>query len=377
MRTFFSPHQRRRACCCFSALLLLALSTLLAACASGTTQPVAAGSGTSCPTTRGLQGSGSTFDNPLFTKMFSAYEQVPCGTTVSYLADGSGAGMNDLLEQTVDFAATDIPLTDANLARSQHGPILHIPVTLGAAAIVYHVIGVSSQLKLTGPVLADIFLGHITSWNDPAITQLNPGVSLPPLSITVIHRSDGSGTTGIFTHYLTQVSSAWNTTVGVSNYINWPVGIGFKGNGGVADGVQGTTGSIGYVELSYALRLHLSFAVLQNTAGQYVVPSIDGALAAAASVGSIPIDLRFFIVNAPGTDSYPISGYSWVIVYQQQNNANKGWALANLFWWMIHDGQRYAESLKYAMLPDIMVTKSETQIRLMTCGSGHAQCYRG
>jgi phosphate transport system substrate-binding protein len=376
MSTLFSTRQGSQASRYFG-VLLLALSTLLVACGAGTSQPAAEANGTSCPSTSALQGAGSTFDAPLFSKMFAAYAKVSCGLTVSYLGSGSSAGMNALLDQDVDFAATDVPLTNANLARSQFGPILHIPVTLGAEAIIYNVPGVPSQLKLTGPVLADIFLGKITAWNDPALTHLNPGVSLPPLSITVIHRSDGSGTTGIFTHYLTQVSSAWSTTVGASNYINWPVGIGFKGNGGVADGVQGTTGSIGYVELSYALRLHLSFAVLQNTAGQYVAPSIDGALAAAASVGSIPSDLRFFIVNAPGTDSYPISGYSWVIVYQQQNNANKGWALANLFWWMIHDGQRYAESLKYAMLPDIMVTKSETQIRLMTCGSGHTPCYRG
>jgi phosphate transport system substrate-binding protein len=308
--------------------------------------------------------------------MFAAYAQVPCAPAVSYLADGSGAGMNDLLEQNVDFAATDVPMTDVALARSQHGPILHIPVTLGSVAIVYHVIGVPSQLKLTGPVLADIFLGKITAWNDPAITQLNPGVSLPPLSITVIHRSDGSGTTGIFTHYLAQVSPTWNANVGAGYTVNWPVGVGFKGNGGVADGVQSITGSIGYVELSYALRLHLPYAMVQNAAGQYVAPSIQGAQAAAASsVGSIPADLRFFIVNAPGTDAYPLSGYSWLIVYQQQSDAAKGEALANLFWWMIHDGQRYAEPLHYAALPDMMVTRSEAQIRAMTCGS--SPCYTG
>ena len=275
MYTLFSLHQRRRAFCCFGVFLLLALSTLLAACGSDTTQPVAAGPGTTCPTTTGLQGSGSTFDNPLFTKMFAAYAQVSCGIGVSYLADGSGAGMNDLLEQNVDFAATDIPLTDANLARSQHGPILHIPVTLGSVAVIYHVPGVPpSQLKLTGSVLANIFLGKITAWNDPAITQLNPGLSLPPLSITVTHRSDGSGTTGIFTHYLAAVSPQWSSQVGAGYTVNWPVGIGFKGNGGVADGVQDTNGSIGYVEFSYALRLYLPYAEVQNAAGQYVIPTI-------------------------------------------------------------------------------------------------------
>jgi phosphate transport system substrate-binding protein len=368
-----SPHgsmQWRSLCICF----LLTLSLLLVACGQAT-QAVTNVLGTPCTSTSALQGSGSTFDNPLFSKMFAAYAQVPCAPAVSYLADGSSAGLNDLLEQNVDFAATDIALTDGALARSQHGPILHIPVTLGSEAIIYQVIGVPSQLRLTGPVLANIFLGHITAWNDPAITQLNPGVSLPPLRITVIHRSDGSGTTGIFTHYLAQVSPVWNANVGSGYTVNWPVGIGFRGNGGVADEVQNFTGSIGYVELSYALRLHLPYAMVQNAAGQYVAPSIQEAQAVAASVESIPADLRFFIVNAPGTDAYPLSGYSFLIVYQQQSDTAKGEELANLFWWMLHDGQRYAEPLNYAALPDTMVSRSEAQIRAMTCGS--SPCYTG
>ena len=309
--------------------------------------------------------------------MFAAYAKVPCGLAVSYLGGGSSAGMNALLDQSVDFAATDVPMTNAALARSQHGPILHIPVTLGTEAIIYHVPGVPSLLKLTGPLLADIFLGQITAWNDPSITALNPSVALPPLSITVIHRSDGSGTTGIFTQYLSLISPTWKTAVGASVYVNWPVGIGFRGNGGVADGVQSVEGAIGYVELSYALRLHLPYAVLQNAAGQYVAPSIAGALAAAASVRRVPADLRFYLVNAPGVDVYPISGYSWVIVYQQQDDLDKGWALATLFWWMIHDGQRYATPLHYAALPDTIVARSEAQLRLMTCGSDHTPCYKG
>ncbi len=358
-----------------SAFFLLILSLILVACGQAGAQDATNALGTPCPSTNALQGSGSTFDAPLFSKMFAAYAHVPCGLVVSYLGDGSGAGVNDLLEQNVDFAATDIPLTNGALARSQHGPILHIPVTLGSAAIIYHVIGVSSQLKLTGPVLADIFLGHITAWNDPAIAQLNPGVSLPPLSITVIHRADGSGTTGIFTHYLAQVSPTWNAKVGAGYVVNWPVGIGFNGNGGVADEVQNITGSIAYVELSYALRLQLPYAVIQNAAGQYVAPSIQGAQAAAASVGNIPADMRFYIVNAPGNDAYPISGYSFVIVYQKQDDTAKGQVLANLLWWMIHDGQQYAASLHYAALPATMVARSEAQIRAITCGS--SSCYTG
>jgi phosphate transport system substrate-binding protein len=367
MCTSFLSHHGRTPWRSLGAFFLLTLSLLLVACGQAGTQDVTTALGTPCPSASALAGSGSTFDAPLFSKMFAAYAHIPCGLAVSYLADGSSAGLNDLLQQQVDFAATDIPLTDGALARSQHGPILHIPVTLGTAAIIYHVIGVPSQLRLTGPVLADIFLGHITTWNDQAITQLNPGVALPPLPITVIHRSDGSGTTGIFTRYLAQVSPIWKTQVGAGYTVNWPVGIGFKGNGGVADEVQNYTGSIAYVELSYAL--------VQNAAGQYVAPSIQGAQAAAASVGSIPADLRFYIVNAPGSAAFPISGYSYVIVYQQQDDTAQGQALANLFWWMIHDGQQFAEPLHYAALPATMVSRSEAQIRAMTCGN--SPCYTG
>ncbi len=309
--------------------------------------------------------------------MFAAYAKVPCGLAVPYLGGGSSAGLNALLDQDVDFAATDVPLTNAAQARSQHGPILHIPVTLGTEAIIYHVPGVPSLLKLNGPLLADIFLGKITAWDDPAITALNPGVTLPDLRITVIHRLDGSGTTGIFTQYLSLISPAWKTEVGASVYVAWPVGVGERGNGGVADSVQSIEGAIGYVELSYALRLHLSYAALQNAASQYVAPSIQGALAAATSVQNPPADLQFYLVNAPGADAYPISSYSFVIVYRQQDDADKGWALATFFWWMIHDGQRYAEPLHYAALPALMGARSEAQIRAMTCGNGHTPCYRG
>ncbi len=367
MRTSFTSQHGRVPWRSISIFFLLALSLLLVACGQAGTQDAATNAlGTPCPSTSALQGSGSTFDAPLFSTMFAAYAHVPCGLAVSYMADGSGAGLNDLLEQNVDFAATDMPLTDGALTRSQHGPILHIPVTLGTEAIVYHVIGVSSQIRLTGPVLADIFLGHITTWNDPAIAQLNPGVALPPLSITVIHRSDGSGTTGIFTHYLAQVSPTWKKQVGAGYTVNWPVGIGFRGNGGVADEVQNITGSIAYVELSYALRLQLPYAVVQNAAGQYVAPSIQGAQAAAASVVSVPADLRFYIVNAPGSDAYPISGYSYVIVYQQQDDTAKGQALSNLLWWMIHDGQSFANGLYYAPLPASVVTLNEATLNSIT-----------
>jgi phosphate transport system substrate-binding protein len=361
----------------FRLLFLLVLCPFFVACGSDATQPTATVHGTSCSSTSQLQGAGSTFDAPLFAQMFSAYARTLCGIPVTYLGGGSGAGVNGLLLQEVDFAATDAPLNDAQLARSLRGPILHIPVTLGTEAIVYHVPGVASGLKLTGPVLASIFLGRIPFWDDPALTQLNPGVSLPHLGITVIHRSDGSGTTAILTHYLSQISPTWNATVGSGFGVNWPTGVGEQGNGGVSIGVGNYQGSIGYVELSYALSRHLPYAQLENAAGTFVAPSIVGAQAAAASVVPIPGDLRFYITDAPGQNAYPIAGYSWVIVYQQQDDVAKGQALADLLWWMIHDGQRYAAPLEYAALPATIVVKSEAQIRLMTCGSAHAPCYQG
>lgn len=361
----------------FGMLCLLAMNALFVACGASTTQSAVDVQGSSCPPTSQVYGAGSTFDAPLFSKMFNAYPAVSCGIPVTYFGTGSAAGMNALLGQSVDFAATDVPMTDAALARSEHGPILHIPITLGTEAIIYHVPGISSQLKLSGPVLADIFLGTVAAWNDPAISHINPGVSLPHLPITVVYRTDGSGTTGIFTRYLSQVSPTWKTKVGASVSVNWPVGVGFRGNGGVASGVQSIDGAIGYVELSYALKLQLPYAMLLNAAGYYVVPSIKGAQEAAASISAVPSDLRFFIVNAPGADAYPVSGYSWVIVYRQQDDADKGAALANLFWWMIHGGQSYAAPLHYAPLPGMMVSSSEAQVRVMTCGSAHTPCYRG
>jgi phosphate transport system substrate-binding protein len=271
--------------------------------------------------------------------MFSEYPNVKCGVQVNYQSVGSGAGINNLLQQVVDFGATDTPMTNAQLAKSPNGPILHVPVTLGAEALSYNLQGISSQqLKLTRPLIAQMYLGTITTWDDPAIKQLNPSVTLPHQTITVIHRSDGSGTTGIFTHYLSVISSAWQAKVGAGTTVNWPVGVGGKGNAGVAAAIKSTSGSIGYVELAYTLSNNLPYALVQNEAGKYVAPSLEGAKADAANVTTIPADLRFFIVNAPGADSYPISGFSWVVVYQNQSNADRGKAVATMLWWMTHDG---------------------------------------
>jgi phosphate transport system substrate-binding protein len=350
-------------------LLLVPFLLMLVGCAGSGT----ATDRTGCPTASSLQGAGSTFDAPLFNKLFSVYAGTPCGLSVEYYAAGSGAGMSQLLNQLVDFGATDAPLTDRQLG-SLPGTILHVPVTLGAVAISYHLTGVSSPLRLSGAVLADIYLGHVKSWDDPAIVGLNAGIVLPHRAIQVLYRSDGSGTTAIFTHYLAQISPTWQREVGAGTSVAFPVGLGEQGNGGVADQLSSTEGSIGYVELSYVTRLHLAAASMENMAGAFVSPSTAGAQAAAAGVKTIPADLRFYVVNAPGTQAYPITGYSWVIVYQKQGDGEKGKALAQLLWWMIHDGQKYAEPLGYAPLPSNIVTKSEVQIRSMTCGASTTSC---
>jgi phosphate transport system substrate-binding protein len=358
---------------------LLGLLLMLAACGS---QPATSGGGggtptPSCPATKTLTGAGSTFDNPLFSKMFSEYVNVKCGVEVNYQSVGSGAGINDLLKQIVAFGATDSPLTDAQLAQSPNGPILHIPVTLGAEAMSYNLpsIPATTHLKFTGPLIANIYLGKVTSWDDPAIAQLNPGVLLPHQTISVVHRSDGSGTTSIFTHYLSAISPDWSSKVGAGTTVNWPTGVGGKGNAGVAAAIKATVGGFGYLELAYVVANNINYGVVQNAAGNYVAPSLDGAKADAANVTTIPDDLRFFIVNAPGADSYPISGFSWVVVYQNQTNADRGRAVANLIWWMTHDGQQYSTALTYVPLPDAIVTRDEAQIKKMMCGS--SPCYSG
>ncbi|WIG57395.1 MAG: phosphate ABC transporter, substrate-binding protein PstS [Ktedonobacterales bacterium] len=353
---------------------VLASTVAIAAC-SGTSS--AGNGGNTCPSTNTLTGAGSTFDQPLFSKMFEQYPNVKCGAQVSYSPVGSGTGISQLLAGTVDFGATDAPMSDTQLSQSTNGPIVHIPVTLGAVAITYNLsqVPASTQLKFTGPLIADIYLGTVKFWDDPAITQLNPGVTLPHEAIAVVHRSDGSGTTGIFTHYLSAISPTWQSQVGAANTVNWPVGVGAKGNAGVAAQVKSTAGSIGYNELAYVLTNSIQYGVVQNAAGNYVAPSLDSAKAAAANVTQIPDDLRFYIVNAPGTDSYPISGFSWVIVYKNQKDADKGQAIANLVWWMIHDGQQYSTPLSYVPLPSTIVTKGEAQVKSLTCGS--SACYKG
>src|SRR6266699_212551 len=358
---------------------LLGLTLILAACGGSSSTSSSSGTGTpsgqACPSTSQLNAAGSTFINPLFSKMFSEYPNAKCGLNVNYQSVGSGAGINDLLQGIVDIGATDAPMSDAQLATSTKGLILHIPVTIGAVAVSYNLSGVSGHVNLSGPVIANIYLGTIKFWDDASITAINAGVSLPHQSITVVHRSDGSGTPGIFTHYLAAVSPAWQSQVGAGTTVNWPTGVGGKGNAGVAAQVKSTAGAIGYNELAYVLTNNIQYAAVQNANGKAVLPSVDSAKTAAGNISTIPPDLRFYFVNAPGDGSYPITGFTWAIVYQKQTNADKGWAVADMLWWVTHDGQQYAAPLNYVPLSGSIVSKDEAQIKSMTCGSG--ACYKG
>jgi phosphate transport system substrate-binding protein len=358
------------------AMALLSLTLILAAC-GGTTTTTTSGtpSGPTCPSVSQLNGAGSTFINPLFSKMFAQYPSAKCGVNVNYQSVGSGAGINDLLQNIVNFGATDAPMSAAQLAQSTHGPIVHVPVTIGAVAVSYNLSGVSGHLNLTGPVIANIYLGTVKYWDDASIKALNSGVSLPHQTITVVHRSDGSGTTGIFTHYLSAVSPAWQSKVGAGTTVNWPTGVGGKGNAGVAAQVKSTTGAIGYNELAYVLANNIQYAAVQNANMKYVLPSVTSAAAAAQNITTFPADLRFYFVNASGNASYPITGFTWAIVYQNQTDMSKGQAVANMLWWVTHDGQQYSAPLQYVPLPPSLVSKDEAQIKSLKCGS--SACYAG
>ena len=312
-----------------------------------------------------LLGAGSTFVYPLFSKMFSEY-QSSHGTKVNYQAIGSGGGIRQLINHTVDFGATDAFMSDEELQQAG-GAILHIPICLGAVVLSYN-LPQAPPLRLTPEVIADIFLGNITNWNDPRIAEVNPGIFLPDLEITVIHRSDGSGTTYIFSDYLSKVSPEWAKRVGRGKSLNWPVGLGAKGNPGVAGLIQQTPGAIGYIELTYALQMGIPFATVQNASGKFIHPSVQ-SVSKAAEI-PIPPDTRVSLTNTDAPDGYPISGFTWVIVYQEQSYGGRSKAraeaLAQLLWWMIHEGQSYTQPLNYAPLPESAVKAAETLLRSLT-----------
>ncbi|MHB1653320.1 MAG: phosphate ABC transporter substrate-binding protein PstS [Desulfitobacteriaceae bacterium] len=312
-----------------------------------------------------LTGAGSSFDYPLFSSMFDEYHKKFSNITVNYQSVGSGAGIKQLSDQTIDFGASDAIMTDDQIKAAKGGSILHIPITLGAVAMTYNVPGAPDHLKISPEVLSNIYLGKITKWNDPKIAADNSGVSLPDLKITVAYRSDGSGTSYIFTNYLSSVSSDWKSKVGSGTSVSWPVGIGGKGSEGVTGVVTQTPGSFGYVELAYAVQNKLKVADIKNKAGKWSAPSVEGASAAAAKA-VVPNDMKVVIVNADGDASYPISGFSWVLVYQQQTDKVKGTELMKLLSWMIHDGQKLGPALQYAPLPENLASREDAMLKTVT-----------
>jgi phosphate transport system substrate-binding protein len=336
--------------------------------ATTTTQPTTTTAATTTSTTTlpivPLNGAGATFPAPLYSKWFDEYNKLT-NIKINYQAVGSGAGINQITANTVDFGASDGIMTDAQITAAQAagGPILHIPTTIGPVAIVYSLPFMGkTQLKLTGDVLAKIYLKQITKWNDPAIVALNPGVNFTDAPIAVVHRSDSSGTTYIFTNYLSKVSSDWSTKVGNATAVNWPGDIGGSGSAGVAGQVTQIFGSIGYVELAYAIQNNMTYALMQNASGGYIAPSLDSAKAAADGV-VLPDDMKVMITNSSNATAYPIVGFTWLLVYQNQTDKAKGTELVNMLWWAIHDGQQFNAALTYPQLPAAAVVKAEVQIR--------------
>ena len=313
-----------------------------------------------------IQGAGATFPDPLYQKWFSEYNKAHANVKFDYQPIGSGGGIKQIMERTVDFGGTDAPMKDEDISKAP-GPILHIPTVLGAVVITYNLPGVTTDLKLTPEIIAGIFLGTIKKWNDPAIASINEGVSLSANDITVVRRSDGSGTSFVFTEYLSKVSEAWKNGPGAGTQVNWPVGVGAKGNEGVTGQIKQTPNTIGYTELIYAEKNKLPVASIKNSAGQFVHPGLDSVTAAASSVaGQIPDDLRVSITNAPGAAAYPISSFTYLLVYKEQADKAKGKTTVDFLWWAIHDGEQMARDLLYASLPAEVVKKAEAKINSIT-----------
>jgi len=297
-----------------------------------------------------INGAGATFPNPLYSKWFSEYNKLK-QVQINYQPIGSGGGIRQLSNQTVFFGATDGPMTPEQMLQAP-GKILHLPTVLGAVVPVYNLPGTQGEIKFNGPVIADIFLGKITKWNDPAIAKLNAGMQLPSTDITVVHRSDGSGTSYIWVDYLAKVSPEWLKKVGVNTSVNWPNGLGGKGNEGVAGLVQQTPGSLGYVELIYALQNKIAYASVQNAEGEFVRATIQSVTAAAgAAVKNMPKDFRVSITNAPGKGVYPISSFTWLLLYENPKDKGQSKAMVDFVRWALTDGQKFAPDLGYAPLP--------------------------
>jgi phosphate transport system substrate-binding protein len=309
-----------------------------------------------------LNGAGATFPYPIYSKWFSEYHKAHSDVQVNYQSIGSGGGIRQVLAGTVDFGASDGPMTDEQLGQAKV-KILHIPTVLGAVVPAYNIPGVSGEVKFTPEALAGIFLGKITTWNDKALAAANPGVNFPNQAIVVIHRSDGSGTSYIFTDYLSKVSADWKNGPGKGTSVKWPVGLGGKGNEGVAGMIRQMEGSIGYVELIYALQNKITYGSMKNPAGEFVKASLESVTTAAASVKSMPADFRVSITNAPGKGAYPISSFTWLLIPTRSQDPNKGKILTDLLNWCETDGQKLAADLSYAPLPDTVVAKVKEAIK--------------
>jgi phosphate transport system substrate-binding protein len=321
-----------------------------------------------------INGAGATFPVPIYTKWFAEYPNIDKNVRFNYQPIGSGAGIQQIQNGTVDFGGSDAPMTDEQLQKAQGGEILHIPTVSGAVAVIYNLQGATKGLKLEGETLANIYLGKITSWDDPAIQAQNSEMANALQGdIAVVHRSDGSGTTNIFASYLAAVSAEWKSSVGSGTSVKWPVGLGARGNAGVAGLVQQTPGGIGYVELAYAKQNDLPYAYVKNSAGEFVEPTIEATSLAAEGV-TIPDDLRVSIVNSSKPGSYPIAGFTYILVYKQQKDVAKGTALSKFLWWATHDGEALAKSLDYAPLSPELTKRVENKIKSLDCSG--SPCYK-
>ena len=350
--------------------LSVGTSLLLAACGSSTsTNPSPSAGGPPPPPAASLTGTGATFPAPFYDAARFAYNKLFSQVTINYNALGSGAGISQLTKKTVEFGASDVPMNATELAAAGGSDkVVQIASTLGTVSLAYNLSGVSNgQLKLTPKTIAGIFLGTIKNWNDSALAADNSGVTLPNQAISVVHRSDGSGTTYIFTDYLSKVSADWNTKVGKGKSVSWPTGQGAKGNEAVATTIKQTPGAIGYVELAYVIQTNMTQASLQNHDGSFVIPSPEGATAAASQFLAIS-PTQFSIVDAPGKTSAPISGYSWIMLYKDQPDKTKGTALVDFLDWLVTDGQQYAVNLHYAKLPANIVKDDIISLKTVTSG---------
>lgn len=350
--------------------IILAAALVLAACApketSSTSMTGASAAGSQ------IQGAGATFPYPLYSKWFDEYGRNHAAVKINYQSIGSGGGIRQFSEMVVNFGATDGPMTDEQMARAKGGPVLHVPTAMGAVAITYNLPRITKPVRLDGALLADIYRGVVTRWNDPRLAALNPGLALPASDILVVHRADGSGTTYAFTDFLSAVNPAWAAGPGKGTDVKWPVGLGGKGSEGVTGQVKQLEGAIGYVELSYARQNHLPTALVKNARGEFVGPSSAAVTSAASGVlATLPAntDYRISIVNAPGKGAYPISSLTWVLLYRAQKDAETGKPLVDFLKWGLTEGQRYETALDYAPLPPAMAKRLLQQLKKVTIAS--------